>query len=400
MLTTLAGIILVIACTIAYFTPPYFDTKNHFECDFHLYSDPIPSINGFQTRRIEQSESFCLPSPTGRRTQVHLSTIIVQPVANQKPPEANFQTFFESHSHWIEERLREGSTIWYQPRKIIQWTENLVNFQVNRTRDYFPQLFPHESLPPSFVSVTPHQHMNPGPMLMFVQKQSAPKGGLTTFHKLPENLPSAPFRSPIHENGSPYEPVVCFTLPNNCSTDAEGTVVLKEQSFVEFDGMRRYSLHVTAGSIWMTKAIAATFENTFARALTNVIFSILKFIEAKSMGAEELDKAESAFNMIWSNTQIIRPNAGDVMISHGWVQAHARVGTLVQGKKFIVRELIPCRYIKDEFECMNKFESESAQAFLRNLEDNQWDPNAKAEENVAILNFIENALQFFSGDSY
>ena len=100
---------------------------------------------------------------------------------------------------------------------------------------------------------------------------------------------------------------MCFTLPNNCSTDAEGTVILKEQSSVEFDGMRRYSLYVTAGSIWMTKAIAATFENTLARALTNLIFSILKFIEAKSMGSEGLERAESAFKMIWDNTQIIRP---------------------------------------------------------------------------------------------
>lgn len=112
----------------------------------------------------------------------------------------------------------EGSTIWYQPRKMIYWTDSLVNFQVNRTSDYFPQLFPHESLPPSFVSVTPHQHMNPGPMLMFVQSQSGPKGGLTTFHKLPENLPSAPFRSPIHEDGSPYEPVVSLNAFKNLHT--------------------------------------------------------------------------------------------------------------------------------------------------------------------------------------
>lgn len=109
MLTILTGtiLVLVIACMIAYFTPPYFNTTNHSACDFHLYSNLIPSIRGFQTRRIEQSESFCLPSPTGRRTQVHLSTIIVQPVANQNSPEINFQNFFENHSTWIEERLRE-----------------------------------------------------------------------------------------------------------------------------------------------------------------------------------------------------------------------------------------------------------------------------------------------------
>ena len=112
MITFVAIVIISFGCFLAHITPSYFDPKDFSQCDFHKYDAEVPSIDGFNIRRITKDESFCLPSPTGSRTQVHLSTLLVQPQSPESNPYDTFESFFHNHAQWMEARLKEGSTIW------------------------------------------------------------------------------------------------------------------------------------------------------------------------------------------------------------------------------------------------------------------------------------------------
>ena len=100
-------------------------------------------------------------------------------------------------------------------------------------------------------------------------------------------------------------------------------------------------------------------------------------------------------HQVWNTTtQILRPGPGDVMITHGWAHMHGRVGHTGRRKRFIVRELVPCKFIKSEFQCMTNFQSDDAKVLKKFFDNSTYNPGGY--DRVSSLNVLDKILDFLT----